>query len=127
VWPDEQEWTTREKQVRNQTHGTCSVGRPWGLHEGRVPTLTLRQRQVIALLAAGRTEAEISSQLGISPRTVRAHCDALRSKLGVSHRRYLPFAYRLLTGEDPLHVELGAAVPVSLAPVGHAPSSGVPA
>ena len=44
----------------------------------------------------------ISERLGISPRTVKAHCDVLRQKLGVQRRRQIPIAFRLLTGEDPL-------------------------
>lgn len=63
--------------------------------------LSLRQRQVLALLAAGMTDTEIASQLAISPRTARMHCDALRAKLGVPKRRLVPAAYRRLTGDDP--------------------------
>jgi hypothetical protein len=33
----------------------------------------------------------------------------LRQKLGVSRRRQIPVAYRLLTGEDPLSTSLGAS------------------
>ena len=64
-------------------------------------SLTNRQREVIALLAAGCSNDEVGSSLGISPRTAKAHCDALRAKLGVTRRRQIPAAYRLLTGEDP--------------------------
>jgi len=64
-------------------------------------SLTNRQREVIALLAAGCSNDEVGSSLGISPRTAKAHCDALRVKLGVTRRRQIPAAYRLLTGEDP--------------------------
>ena len=65
------------------------------------PALTPRQHQVLALIAQGLSNEEIGATLGISPRTVRAHSDLLRMKLGVSRRR-LPFAYRRLTGRDPL-------------------------
>jgi len=68
----------------------------------RVPSITDRQRDVIVLIAAGCSNDEISERLGISPRTVKAHCDGLRQKLGVRRRRQLPIAYRSLTGEDPL-------------------------
>jgi DNA-binding CsgD family transcriptional regulator len=64
--------------------------------------ITDRQRDVIVLIAAGCSNDEVSARLGISPRTVKAHCDVLRQKLGVRHRRQLPIAYRSLTGEDPL-------------------------
>ena len=65
-------------------------------------SITDRQRQVIALIAAGYSNDEVSQRLGISPRTVKAHCDVLRQKLGVRRRRQLPIAYRILTGDDPL-------------------------
>jgi LuxR family transcriptional regulator, maltose regulon positive regulatory protein len=65
-------------------------------------TLTDRQRQVVELIAAGCSNEEIGARLGISARTVKAHCDVLRQKLGVSRRRHLPAAYRARTGDDPL-------------------------
>jgi DNA-binding CsgD family transcriptional regulator len=70
--------------------------------------LTDRQRQVVALIAAGCSNEEVGAQLGISPRTAKAHCDVLRQKLGVPRRRQIPAAYRALTGEDPLAHDLGA-------------------
>ena len=48
-------------------------------------------------------------ELGISPRTAKAHCDTLRLKLGVPRRRQIPLAYRILTGEDPLAERLKSA------------------
>jgi DNA-binding CsgD family transcriptional regulator len=68
----------------------------------RALSITDRQRDVIILIAAGYSNDEVSERLGISPRTVKAHCDVLRQKLGVRRRRQLPIAYRSLTGEDPL-------------------------
>ena len=72
-------------------------------------TLTERQRRVVELIAAGLSNEEIGVELGISARTAKAHCDVLRQKLGVSRRRHIPVAYRLLTGEDPLSQSLGSA------------------
>jgi DNA-binding CsgD family transcriptional regulator len=72
----------------------------------RSPSITDRQREVIALIAAGCSNDEVSERLGISPRTVKAHCDVLRQKLGVRRRRQLPIAYRTLTGDDPLSQSL---------------------
>jgi DNA-binding CsgD family transcriptional regulator len=71
-------------------------------------TITQRQREVVELFAAGMSNDEVGARLGISPRTAKAHCDVLRQKLGVSRRRQIPVAYRLLTGEDPLSKSLGA-------------------
>jgi DNA-binding CsgD family transcriptional regulator len=66
--------------------------------------ITPRQREVVALVAAGYSNDEVALRLAISPRTAKAHCDVLRQKLGVKRRRQIPMAYRLLTGEDPLAV-----------------------
>jgi len=63
-------------------------------------TFTRRQLQVVELIAEGRSNQEIAAELGISPRTVRAHCDVLRAKLA-ARRREIPLAYRCLTGSDP--------------------------
>ena len=68
--------------------------------------ITERQRQVVELIARGCSNDEAGQRLGISPRTVKAHCDTLRLKLGVPRRRQIPAAFRALTGEDPLAWEL---------------------
>ena len=67
------------------------------------PAITERQRQVVELIAAGCSNEEVGQRLGISARTAKAHADVLRHKLGGSRRRQIPFAYRTLTGDDPLH------------------------
>ena len=72
-------------------------------------SITRRQRQVVELIAAGMSNDELGHELGISPRTAKAHSAALRQRLGVPHRRQIPFAYRALTGEDPLADSLGPA------------------
>jgi NarL family two-component system response regulator LiaR len=48
--------------------------------------LTPRERDVLALLVAGLTNAEIAGQLGISRSTVKVHVSNTLSKLGVSSR-----------------------------------------
>ena len=60
------------------------------------------QLQVIQLIAEGCSNDEIAARLGVTARTAKAHCDALRTKLGVARRRYIPLAYRSVTGEDPM-------------------------
>ena len=64
--------------------------------------LTERQLQIVELIAQGCSNEEVGTKLGISPRTAKAHSDALRQKLGVPRRRHIPAAFRALTGEDPL-------------------------
>jgi ATP/maltotriose-dependent transcriptional regulator MalT len=70
------------------------------------PSITERQRQVVELIAAGCSNEEVGERLGISPRTAKAHADALRQKLGVTRRRQIPVAYRAQTGRDPLSQSL---------------------
>jgi ATP/maltotriose-dependent transcriptional regulator MalT len=77
------------------------------MSETQSPSITQRQRQVVELIAAGCSNEEVGERLGISPRTAKAHSDALRHKLGVARRRQIPVAYRSLTGADPLSRELG--------------------
>lgn len=48
--------------------------------------LTRRQRDVLELLAAGHSDADIATKLCISPRTVAHHVEAILTKLGVNNR-----------------------------------------
>jgi DNA-binding CsgD family transcriptional regulator len=84
--------------------------------EQKPATITARQREVVALIAAGCSNEEVGVRLGISPRTAKAHCDVLRQKLGVRRRRQIPIAFRLLTGEDPLSVGAGWSIAFSRSP-----------
>jgi DNA-binding NarL/FixJ family response regulator len=47
------------------------------------PRITRRQREVLQLVAEGKTTREIARKLGISPRTVDTHRAELMSRLGV--------------------------------------------
>jgi len=49
--------------------------------------LTRRERDVLRLLAAGKTDRDIAEALFIGPRTVSWHVGAILSKLGVTTRR----------------------------------------
>ena len=56
--------------------------------------LTKRQRDVLELLAAGHSDAEIAAALCISPKTANAHVCAIMAKLGV-HNRTQAAAYAM--------------------------------
>ena len=58
--------------------------------------LTSRQLTVLALLAEGRTNAEIAERLVVSVRTVDHHVAAVLAKLGVRSRREAAEAAREL-------------------------------
>jgi DNA-binding NarL/FixJ family response regulator len=51
--------------------------------------LTLREREVLRLIARGYLYKEIALQLGISPKTVEAHVSAVLRKLQLSNRHEL--------------------------------------
>ena len=48
--------------------------------------LSARERELVALVAQGRTDAQIAAQLYISVRTVRSHLDRIRDKTGCRRR-----------------------------------------
>ncbi|HUP19001.1 MAG TPA: helix-turn-helix transcriptional regulator, partial [Gemmatimonadota bacterium] len=48
--------------------------------------LTPRETQVARLLAAGRSNAEVASDLAISPHTARRHTERVLAKLAVASR-----------------------------------------
>jgi predicted ATPase/DNA-binding CsgD family transcriptional regulator len=50
------------------------------------PRLSARERQLIGLVAAGRTDAQIAAELFISIRTVRSHLDRIGAKTGCRRR-----------------------------------------
>ncbi len=51
-----------------------------------LPVLSPRQREVLDLIAMGRTNAEIGTALGIAPGTVKSHIVRLFEVLGVANR-----------------------------------------
>jgi DNA-binding CsgD family transcriptional regulator len=57
--------------------------------------LSLREREVLRLIAAGHSNAEIAQALFISPRTASTHAAHILSKLGLTTRAELiAFAHR---------------------------------
>jgi DNA-binding CsgD family transcriptional regulator len=51
-------------------------------------SLTMREREVLALLCQRYTDLEIADQLFIGPRTVNHHVSSILAKLGASNRRH---------------------------------------
>jgi len=49
------------------------------------PALTQREREILALIAAGDSDQQIAGHLGISPKTAKKHRENIRTKLGVSN------------------------------------------
>ncbi len=59
-----------------------------GVADGSEPEVALAQREceVVRLVAAGRTDAEIAQELGIATSTVRSHLDRIGQKTGARRR-----------------------------------------
>jgi DNA-binding CsgD family transcriptional regulator len=53
---------------------------------GNGDRLTAREREVLALLAAGHTTADIAAQLGVAPGTVKTHLTSVYKKIGSKNR-----------------------------------------
>jgi DNA-binding NarL/FixJ family response regulator len=67
-----------------------------------VPRLSPRERQVLALLVEGRTQAEIAEALKISPATAKTHVARLYAKLQARNRSQ-PLLTTAREGLLPLH------------------------
>ena len=64
----------QDDRPRRRASGTDELG------------LTPREREVLALIAQGRTDRQIAGALFISPRTVAMHVSSILAKLGVANR-----------------------------------------
>ena len=59
---------------------------PWPAPTPALPRLSPRERELITLVAEGRTDAQIAAQLYITVRTVSSHLDRIRDKTGCRRR-----------------------------------------
>ena len=69
-------------------HQMLGRGRP------RLADLTARETEVLALIGQGRSNAEISAELGLSVKTVQNHVSAVLTKLQVRDRTQAAFRVR---------------------------------
>jgi DNA-binding NarL/FixJ family response regulator len=93
------------------------TARPEAEEEPLWPKLTMRETEVLVLLAAGRRQKEIADELTISQKTVATHIQNLLRKVGVHSRAELvarAYAEGLVVPEAP--DELDPPVPALLAP-----------
>ncbi len=71
-------------RIEDGSESTTWNRRPSG--EGRARRPSGREREVLALLARGSTDAQIAEALGLSPATVQTHVRNAKAKLGARTR-----------------------------------------
>ena len=71
------------RELRRLGHRVRRARAPAGAPLG---ALTDREREIAALVAAGRTNREVAEQLVLSPKTIEAHLRNIYAKLGVRSR-----------------------------------------
>ncbi len=76
-------WFSR--QVVERLASMRELRRPYRANAD-LDTLTNRERDMLNLICAGLSNAEISRELNLSPHTIRNHISALYLKIGVSSR-----------------------------------------
>jgi DNA-binding CsgD family transcriptional regulator len=74
-----------------------------------VASLTTREREILQLVAEGRSNAEIAIQLWLSAGTVRIHLQHIYAKLGVQSRTAAVARVRQLETEPPLRRAIAPA------------------
>ena len=55
-----------------------------GAADSRYSGLSNREMQIFLLIGAGRSTGEIAAELGLSPKTVGAHREHIKTKLGLA-------------------------------------------
>lgn len=78
---------TSDETLRDRLHVLCDRLRPPpARHRTTVPQLTVRERQVLAEVALGRTNVEVAEQLGVMTTTVKTYLKNAMRKLGTRNR-----------------------------------------
>ena len=66
--------------------GVGGAGGSGGGRDGQSPQLTVREHEVLDLIAAGRSNREIARALSLAEKTVKTHVSNILMKLGVADR-----------------------------------------
>jgi DNA-binding CsgD family transcriptional regulator len=69
--------------------------------DGQSGPLSAREREIVALLAGGASNARIAETLFVTPNTVRTHLDRIRDKTGARNRAELT-RYAIQAGIGPV-------------------------
>jgi two-component system response regulator NreC len=68
------------------THVSADVQRSLGKQAEQASELTVRESEVLRLIARGHTNVEIAEKLSLSVRTIETHRTHIQQKLGISSR-----------------------------------------
>jgi non-specific serine/threonine protein kinase len=80
-------WEAGTKLTMDEACEEVLAWRPSGRATGRPPSvLTRRESQVLTLLALGKTNSDIASELFVSTSTIDTHVSSILGKLGVTSR-----------------------------------------
>ncbi|MEV7396468.1 response regulator transcription factor [Aeromicrobium sp. NPDC092404] len=71
---------------------TRALSRPEATEPERLASLTAREREVLQLIALGRSNSEIADELVVSPLTAKTHVGRILAKLGARDRVHLVIA-----------------------------------
>lgn len=71
--------------IARRIMGFFAAARPAAPQEA-FPELTEREREILAMIAAGQTNAQIAEELGVSLKTVQNHASLIFNKLQVADR-----------------------------------------
>jgi two-component system response regulator FixJ len=73
-----------ETALQQPSSGPAAAGDAAREAAGRIAALSPREREVLDLLAAGRSNKAIAQELRLSPRTIEIHRARMMARLGVS-------------------------------------------
>jgi DNA-binding NarL/FixJ family response regulator len=87
-------------QLSQTEAGEDSPTTPESVDDSPIAKLSDRELQVLALIGRGRTTREISSALGVSPKTIDAHKEHIKLRLGLENATQLTaFAARWIEAQ----------------------------
>ncbi|QBI21224.1 FHA domain-containing protein [Egibacter rhizosphaerae] len=72
--------------AREDSTEAMEMPRPEEIEEEEIPVLSPRQAEVLRYLRQGLTNPQIAQKLGVTERTVKAHCQEVYDRLGVPNR-----------------------------------------
>ena len=92
---------TAAAEPEPEAASTGSVPAAQATAHGSADALSEREREIVALLAGGASDAQIARHLYLSVNTVRSHLDRIRDKTGARRRAEL-VRYAIQAGIDPV-------------------------